>query len=112
MARKETDKRVTATLDRDLYDKLVYVAEKRGQSLSECLRDAVQLLIRYVNEDYYPLARLETIRINQLVDCITVLIASVDNLERTTIEGISSLINITRGDNYLFDEEDGDGPSA
>lgn len=112
MARKESDKRITATLDSSLYDKLVYVAEKREQSLSECLRDAVQLLIRYENEDYYPLAKLEWERINQLVDCITVLSANVKNLENVTIEGFSSLINITRGDNYLFDEEEGEGGNA
>ena len=109
MARKETDKRITATLDEDLFDKFKYIAEKRGESLSECLRDAVQLLIRYENEDYYPLAKLEAARINQLVDCITLLSANVKNLENVTIEGFSSLINITRGDNYLFDEEEGDG---
>lgn len=112
MARKETDRRITATLDIDMFDKLAYVAEKRGQSLSECLRDAVQLLIRYENEDYYPLAKLEAERINQLVDCITVLSANVRNLEHVTIEGFSSLISITRGDNYLFDEEDSEGGNA
>ena len=112
MARKETDKRVTATLDQGLYDKLAYVAEKRGESMSECLRDAIQLLIRYENEDYYPLAKLEAERINQLVDCITMLSANVKNLEHVTVEGFSSLINITRGDNYLFDEEEGDSPAT
>lgn len=111
MARKESGKRVTATLDAGLYDKLVYTAEKRKQSLSECLRDAIQLLIRYENEDYYPLAKLEAERINQLVDAFMLLSANVKNLENVTIEGFSSLINITRGDNYLFDEED-DGGSA
>lgn len=112
MARKETDRRITATLDQDLYDKLAYVAEKKGVSLSECLRDAVQLMIRYENEDYYPLAKLEAERINQIVDCITLLSSNVKNLEHVTIEGFASLINITRGDNYLFDEEDGDGPAV
>lgn len=111
MARKESDKRVTATLDANLYDKLVYTAEKRNQSLSECLRDAIQLLIRYENEDYYPLAKLEAERINQLVDGFMMLSANVKNLEHVTIEGLSSLLNLTRGDNYLFDEED-DGGSA
>ena len=72
----------------------------------------MQLLIRYENEDYYPLAKLEAQRINQLVDCITLLSANVKNLEHVTIEGFSSLINITRGDNYLFDEDEGDGGSA
>ena len=35
MARKETDKRITATLDVGMYDKLAYIAEKRNESRSE-----------------------------------------------------------------------------
>lgn len=105
MARKEGDRRVTATLNRDEYDKLAYIAEKDGISISEALREAITLLIRYKNEDYYPLAKLEAERINQLVDHIGILSSNIKNLENLTIEGFSSLINLTRGDNYLFDED-------
>lgn len=105
MPRKPGDKRVTATLTQDEYDKLAYIAGKKGVSLSDALRDAIALLIRYENEDYYPLAKLEAERINQLVDHIGILSSNIQNLERLTIEGFSSLINLTRGDNYLFDEE-------
>jgi len=106
MARKETDKRVTATIDDKTYDKLQYIADKKNISVSEALRDAIELLIRYENEDYYPLAKLEAERINQLVDHISILSSNLKNLEMLTIEGFSSLINITRGDNYLFEDED------
>lgn len=106
MARREDDKRVTATIDSDTYDKLAYIADKKGISLSEALREGIDLLIRYVNEDYYPLAKLEAERINQLTDHIVALSANIKNLENLTIEGFSSLINITKGDNYLFDEEE------
>ena len=105
MGRKPGDKRVTATLTQDEYDKLAYIAEKKGVSMSDALRDAIMLLIRYENEDYYPLAKLEAERINQLVDCITILSSNLKNLENITIEGFSSLLNLTRGDNYLFDED-------
>lgn len=106
MARKETDKRITATLDTDTYDKIVYIAEKKGISISDILREAIDLKIRYENEDYYPLAKLEAERINQLVDHISILSSNIKNLENLTIEGFSSLINITKGDNYLYDEEE------
>lgn len=106
MARKETDKRITATLDIDTYDKIVYIAEKKGISISDILREAIDLKIRYENEDYYPLAKLEAERINQLVDHISILSSNIKNLENLTIEGFSSLINITKGDNYLYDEEE------
>lgn len=105
MGRKPGDKRVTATLTQDEYDKLAYVAEKRGVSISDALREGITLLIRYANEDYYPLAKLEAERINQLVDHIGILSSNLKNLENITIEGFSSLLNLTRGDNYLFDEE-------
>lgn len=105
MARRETDRRITATLDADTYDKLEYIAQKKGISLSEVLREAVDLEIRYANEDYYPLAKLEAQRINQIVDALTMLSSNISNLEKLTAEGFSSLINLTRGDNYLFDEE-------
>lgn len=106
MARKESDKRITATIDANVYDKLQYIADKKGVSLSDILRDAIDLKIRYENEDYYPLAKLEAERINQLVDHISILSSNIKNLENLTIEGFSSLINITRGDNYLFEEEE------
>lgn len=108
MARKETDKRVTATIDADTYDKLEYIAKKKGISISELLREAIDLEIRYDNEDYYPLARIEAERINQLTDYVVALGSNIANLEKLTMEGFSSLINITKGDNYLFDEEESD----
>lgn len=106
MARKETDKRITATVDSDTYNKLLYIADKKNISISDLLREAVDLEIRYANEDYYPLAKLEAERINQLVDHISILSSNIKNLEALTIEGFSSLINITKGDNYLFEEEE------
>lgn len=107
MARKETDKRVTATVDSDTYDKLAYIAEKKEISLSDLLRDAIDLEIRYANEDYYPLAKLEAERINQLTDHIASLSSNIRNLEQLTINGFSSLMSVTRGDNYLLEEDDG-----
>ena len=106
MARKPEDKRVTATIDVDTYDKMQYIADKKNISISEFLRDAIDLKIRYENEDYYPLAKIEAQRINQIVDHISVLSSNIRNLENVTIEGFSSLLNLTKGDNYLYDEEE------
>ncbi len=106
MARKESDKRVTATVDSNTYDKLVYIAEKKNISISELLREAIDLEIRYDNEDYYPLAKLEAQRINQITDHLAILSSNVANLEKLTIEGFNSLINLTKGDNYLYEDDD------
>lgn len=102
MARKQESKRVTATLDQDLYAKLSYAAERRGQSMSDCLRDAVQLLIRYENEDYYPLAKLEATRINQLFDGFCQLSTDVRNLIDVVHSTAGTLLGMTNGDNYLL----------
>ena len=42
------------------------------------------------SEDYYPLAKLEAERINQLFDAFALLSANVKNLENVTIEGLTS----------------------
>lgn len=105
MARKESDKRITATVPSEVYDKIQYIADKKGVSVSEILREAIDLEIRYVNEDYYPLARIESERINQLVDHQSILSSDIRNLESLVIEGFSSLLNLTKGDNYLYEED-------
>ena len=104
--RKDTDKRITATIDEKTYDIMSKIAEQKNISISELLREAIDLEIRYANEDYYPLARIEAERINQLTDYITALGSNMKNLENLVIEGFASLINITKGDNYLFDEDE------
>lgn len=105
MARKESDKRITATIPAEVYDKIQYIADKKGISVSEVLREAIDLEIRYVNEDYYPLAKIEAERINQLVDHQSILSSDIRNLESLIIEGFSSLLNLTKGDNYLYEED-------
>ncbi len=113
MPRKESDRRITATLDPDLYRKLVNIAERKGESVSDALRDAVDLLIRYDNEDYYPLARIEAARVNQMVDLLASMSSKMDNMSKYMVEGFTSILNVTNGDapNYLqrvMDEDDPD----
>ena len=104
--RSEDSKRITATIDQDTYDKFSYIAEKKGISINELLRESIDLEIRYANEDYYPLAKLEAQRINQLYDLINILSANVKNLELVTTNGFSSLLDITKGDDYLYDGDE------
>ncbi len=113
MARKESDKRITATLDADMYRKLCNLAERKDESLSDVLREAVDLLIRYDNEDYYPLARIEAARVNQMVDLMASMSSKLDNVSKYMVEGFTSILNVTNGDapNYLqrvMDEDDPD----
>jgi len=99
--------RVTATLDDDTFERLKYWADKKELSVNEYLRDAVNQAIRFENKDY-DLPELEIQRLNQLVDTMVVLSQNVKSLEDITVSGFDSLLSLTRGDNYLLEEEDGD----
>ena len=99
--------RFTASVDDDTYERVNYWAKKNGLSINELLRDAIELYIARQNKDYN-LPELEVQRLNQLVDTITVLSSNINSLEKIVTSGFDSLISLTRGDNYLLDEDDGE----
>ena len=99
--------RVTVTLDDDSYERLKYWAAKNNCSLNEYLRDAYLNQIRMENEDY-DLPTLEARRLNQIIDVVTTLSHNIQSLESVTTSGFDSLLGLTRGDNYLLEQEDGE----
>lgn len=99
--------RVTTTLSEAEFKTLEFWAEKKGVSINEYLKDALQLAIRWENKDY-DLPTLEIQRLNQMLDVITVLSSNVQSLESVVVSGFDSLLGLTRGDNYLLEQEDGD----
>lgn len=101
-------KRVTAVIDEDEYQRVAYWAQSRDMSVNEYIRYALDLTIRRENKDY-DLPTLEVARLNQLVENIQVLSLNVGSLERTLIAGLDSLLRMTRGENYLTDTEGSDG---
>lgn len=96
----------TIRLDADLKERMSYWAKKKGMSLSEYASEAIERSIRYENKDY-DIPSAEIARLNQLVDLITSLSTNVKNLENVTITGFDSLLGLTRGDNYLLEEDEG-----
>ncbi|KAB7835729.1 hypothetical protein [Streptomyces mobaraensis] len=85
-----------------------YWADKRGfSSVNEYVVEAVVEKIRRENLDY-DLPTLEIARLNQLVDQVAALAMNSANLERVVTTGFDSLIGLTRGDNYLLDDEHGE----
>lgn len=100
-------RRVTATIDEDTYQALSYWADRHGISVNEYLSDAIDYRIAWENRDY-DLPTAEIARLNQLVDVVTSLSSNVNSLERVITSGFDSLLGLTRGDNYLLDEEDGE----
>ena len=93
--------RVTATISDDQFERLKYWAKKRGLSINEYLNESLDHMIRYENRDY-DLPELEVQRLNQLIDSQAVLSSNVKSLEEVVIHGFDSLLNLTRGDNYLI----------
>lgn len=104
---KSTNHRVTATIPEELYQQVTYWSAQHQCSVNEYLRDAIEGAIKRENGDY-DLPTLEQQRLNQLVDAITVLSSNVSSMEQIVISGFDSLLGLTRGDNYLLEDEDGD----
>lgn len=95
-------------LDPDDKQRAAYWADKRGfSSVNEYVAEAVIEKIRRENLDY-DLPTLEIARLNELVDQVAALAKNSANLERVVTTGFDSLIGLTRGDNYLLDDEEGE----
>ena len=103
----EPCRRVTARVDEETFQRMTYWAKHNNISVNQLVRDAVDLYIARQNKDY-DLPSLEIQRLNQLIDSIAVLSSNVNSLERVTVSGFDSLIVLTKGDNYLLDDDDGE----
>jgi predicted DNA-binding protein len=91
----------------DTDQRVQYWAAKAGISANAYMEEAVEEKIRRENGDY-DLPTLVIARLAQLIDQMASLSTNVANLERVTVTGFDSLMGLTRGDNYLLDEEDGE----
>ena len=89
------------------YKKIEHWSKKHNMSMSEYINAAVDLKIRWDNQDY-DLPPLEIQRLNQLIDVITCLSENQKSLEGVVISRFDSLLNLVQGDNYLLDESEDD----
>lgn len=105
--KNEETKRVTATVTMDTFQRLQYWSDKKGISINQYLNDAIDQAIAYENQDY-PLPTLEQARLNQLIDVVAELSSNQKSLEGVIVSGFDSLLNLTRGDNFLLEHEDGE----
>lgn len=99
--------RLTLRINEDDYQRLQYWAARRGISANDYMIEALYAQIRRENGDY-DIPTAEVARLNQLVDLVTELSSNIKSLENVTISGFDSLLGLTRGDNYLLEQEDGD----
>jgi|GEM_PF-2533509 hypothetical protein len=105
--KKDDRCRFTASVDTDTYNMVLHWAKKQGITINEFLKNAIDFYVAYQNKDY-DIPTLEVQRLNQLVDTTAVLSSNVSALEKIITSGFDSLISLTRGDNYLLDEDDGE----
>ncbi|MBD5585073.1 MAG: hypothetical protein HDQ88_08320 [Clostridia bacterium] len=107
MAEETKVLRPRVTLSKSDYERLKYWADKHEMTEGEYVQEAVLHMIRWENKDYdLPVAEVR--RLNQLIDITTVLSQNVKSLENITVSRFESLLGLTRGDNYLLEEEDGE----
>lgn len=100
--------RVFSRLSSEEKQRAEYWANKRGYaSVNEYVAEAVAEKIRRESLDF-DIPDILTARINQLIDEVKANSTNTANLERVVTMGFDSLIGLTRGDNYLLDEENGE----
>lgn len=99
------NRKMSLRLTDDEFDLLNHYSDKWGKTKTDIMVDSFEHYIRWVNSDYdLPTAEIQ--RLNQMVDVVDRLIVSQENLERSTITGIESVLGFVRGENYLNDSEE------
>lgn len=99
--------RLTLRMSEDNYQKLQYWADRAECSLNDFV---LVLLERYIDIENgnYELPTLEVARLNQIIDGMASLSQNMGSLESVVISGFDSLLSLTRGTNYLLEQEDGE----
>lgn len=105
MADKAPNERVRTTcrMDSDTYERVKYWAGRHGETVSEYLANAVVLRIAYDNHDF-DLDDATVQRIGQLVEGQREVAERMEALEGVVTSAVRSLLQLTRGDNYLLDD--------
>lgn len=99
--------RVPVRVHPDTKERAAYWASRAGVSVNEYMVMAVEEKISRENGDY-DLPTLEIARLGQLIDQMSSLARNVSNLQIVTQTGFDGLLGLTKGDNYLLDDEDGE----
>ena len=88
----------------ELYDQAEYWAERHGVSVNEYINMALELSIKFENQDY-ELPFMEAIRMQQLLDMQVTVLRQVEEIRDYVRMSNSNLMNVINGKNYLMDEE-------
>lgn len=107
MAKNNSVHRLTVRMDEDTYQKLMYWAARRQMSANEYLSFCLDEMIRRENGDF-DVPNAMVARVNQLVDVTESLSSNLKSLESVVTSGFDSLLGLTRGDNYLLEQDEGE----
>lgn len=99
--------RISVTVDDKTQERLQYYADKHKMSISEYVGLAITKQIEHETSDF-DVPNLAIQRLNQLIEAVGVLSSNIEQLEHTSISGFDSLIGLTRGDNYLLSDDNGE----
>ena len=107
MPSERITKRVTLRLSEEDYERLSYWADRKGFSVNEFVPVLLDRYVDIENGDYQ-LPTLEAARMNQLLDAVTAMSRNMESLTSIVVSGFDSLLQLSRGDNYLLEPEDGE----
>lgn len=99
--------RLTLRLAQTDFEKLSYWAKRKEMSVNEFVPFLLEHYIDIENGNYQ-LPTLEVQRLNQLIESQAVMSRNMQALETIITSGFDSLLSLTRGDNYLLEQEDGE----
>ena len=97
--------RLNLRLPVDLREKVDYWAAKKDMSANEFIIECIYSYIARANGDH-DLANLEQGRLAQLVDGQISLASSIKGVEQVVTAMADTLVNLTRGDSYLLDDDE------
>lgn len=100
-------KQMHIRLSDETRDKVGYWAAKKDVSVNEFISDSIDHYIAWLNGDFQ-LPTLEVQRFNQLIEHIDALDSSIKNEQEMIAHGFNSLLGLTRGDNYLLEQDSGE----
>lgn len=99
----QPERKLSVRISQKDYDRIAYWTDRENVSKSTFVLDAIDHYIGFLNHDFdVPSAMVA--RLNQLIDCIEMLASNQESLESVIIDGFDSIMGISRGANYLLDE--------
>lgn len=97
-------RRLECRFEADLADKIEYFAQKEGLSKTDFLEEAAKYYIAYLMGDF-DISSPMVQRLNQMLEVMIGVDSRLSGLEDTTRAGLQSIMQLSRGENYLLTDD-------